>query len=79
MGVTSQDAAGRLGENVRQLRLLRSMTQEQISRLAGLPRATWANLESGTANPTLTVLQRVAMARAWARREEGRVPLPAGS
>jgi len=61
MSVTSQDAAGRLGENVRQLRLLRSMTQEQISRLAGLPRATWANLESGAANPTLAVLQRVAM------------------
>ena len=47
MGVTSQDAAGRLGENVRQLRLLRALTQEQISRLAGVPRATWANLESG--------------------------------
>jgi STE24 endopeptidase len=26
-----------------------------------------------------TMLQRVAMARAWATREEGRVPLPAGS
>ena len=26
-----------------------------------------------------TMLQRVAMARAWARREEGRAPLPAGS
>src|SRR6516164_4365403 len=62
MGAASQDAAGRLGENVRQLRLLRSMTQEQISRLAGVPRATWANLESGTANPTLAVLIKVAQA-----------------
>src|SRR4030095_10891707 len=62
MSAAPQDVAGRLGENVRQLRLLRSMTQEQISRLAGLPRATWANLESGTANPTLAVLQRVAEA-----------------
>lgn len=61
MGGDSQDAAGRLGENVRQLRLLRGMTQEQISRLAGLPRATWANLESGAANPTLGVLHKVAM------------------
>ena len=61
MGVTSQDAAVR-GHRLFALdELLRSMTQEQISRLAGLPRATWANLESGTANPTLTVLQRVAM------------------
>ena len=61
MGTSPRDVAGRLGENVRQLRLLRAMTQEQISRLAGLPRATWANLESGAANPTLAVLQRVAM------------------
>jgi len=57
----SQEVAGRLAENVRQLRLLRSMTQQQISRLAGLPRATWAHLESGAANPTLSVLHRVAM------------------
>jgi transcriptional regulator with XRE-family HTH domain len=27
-----------------------------------LPRATWANLESGAANPTLAVLDRVATA-----------------
>ena len=60
MDALREDVAGRLGENVRQLRLLRSMTQEQVSRLAGLPRATWANLESGAANPTLSVLQRVA-------------------
>ena len=56
----SPDVASRLAENVRQLRLLRSLTQHQISRLAGVPRATWANLESGAANPTLSVLQRVA-------------------
>jgi len=61
MGASSSDVAGRLGENVRQLRMLRSMTQHQISRLAGLPRATWANIESGGANPTLAVLQRVAL------------------
>jgi transcriptional regulator with XRE-family HTH domain len=61
MGTSSDDVAGRLGENVRQLRLLRSLTQQQIARLAGLPRATWANLESGAANPTLSVLHRVAM------------------
>ena len=33
-----------------------------MAKLAELPRATWANLESGAANPTLTVLDRVASA-----------------
>ena len=56
------DAAGRLGKNIRQLRTTRGATQQQMARLSGLPRATWANLESGAANPTLQVLQRVALA-----------------
>jgi transcriptional regulator with XRE-family HTH domain len=38
------------------------MTQAQMAKLADLPRATWANLESGAANPTLAVLDRVAHA-----------------
>jgi transcriptional regulator with XRE-family HTH domain len=56
------DVAGRLGHNVRQLRRARGFTQEHMARLSGLPRATWANIESGAANPTLHVLHRVALA-----------------
>jgi transcriptional regulator with XRE-family HTH domain len=52
----------RFALNVKQLRDARGMTQQQMAKLAGLPRATWANLESGEANPTLTVLHRVALA-----------------
>jgi transcriptional regulator with XRE-family HTH domain len=51
-----------LGENVRQLREGRGLTQQQIAKIAGVPRATWSNLESGTANPTLSVLTKVANA-----------------
>jgi transcriptional regulator with XRE-family HTH domain len=51
-----------LGRNIRQLREARGLTQEQMSKLAEVPRATWANLESGVANPTLSVLHRVAAA-----------------
>ena len=51
-----------LALNIRQLRELRGLTQEQLSRLSGVPRPTWANLESGAANPTLAVLVRVAEA-----------------
>jgi transcriptional regulator with XRE-family HTH domain len=54
--------SARLGENVRQLRQARSKTQQQMAKLAGVPRATWANLESGAANPTLAVLHAVANA-----------------
>ena len=56
------DLAERLARNVKQLRLARAMTQQQMAKLSTLPRATWANLESGAANPTLAVLHRVAFA-----------------
>lgn len=54
--------ARNLKNNLRQLREARGLTQEQLSRLSGIPRATWANLESGTANPTVSVLVKVAAA-----------------
>jgi XRE family transcriptional regulator, regulator of sulfur utilization len=56
------DSADRLARNIRQLRQARSLSQQQLAKTAGLPRATWSNLESGAANPTLGVLQRVAQA-----------------
>jgi transcriptional regulator with XRE-family HTH domain len=49
-----------LAANVKQLRDARGLTQQQMARLSGVPRATWSNLESGSANPTLSVLHRVA-------------------
>jgi len=52
----------RLAANLRHLREARGQTQEQMARLAGVPRATWGHLESGAANPTLAVLDRVATA-----------------
>src|SRR5438093_3361404 len=54
--------AGHLAANVRLLRDARRLTQQQLARLSGMPRATWSNLESGSANPTLAVLHRVASA-----------------
>ena len=56
------DLAERFGRNVKQLREARGATQAQMAKLADLPRATWANLESGAANPTLAVIDRVAHA-----------------
>ncbi len=52
--------AANLGANLRALREARGFSQAQISRIAGVPRPTWTNLESGEANPTLAVLVKVA-------------------
>ena len=54
--------AGYIAQNVKQLRQSRNLSQEQLSRLSGVPRPTWSNLESGTANPTVAVLAKVAAA-----------------
>jgi transcriptional regulator with XRE-family HTH domain len=52
----------RIARNVKQLREARGLTQEQMAKIARVPRATWTNLESGSANPTLSVLHRAAAA-----------------
>src|SRR5262249_8024077 len=49
-----------IAENIKQLRRSRNLTQEQLSRLSGVPRPTWSNLESGSSNPTVSVLIKVA-------------------
>jgi len=49
-----------VGKRIRHRRWLTGMTQQQLSQLAGIPRPTWANLESGSANPTLAVLVKAA-------------------
>jgi len=51
-----------LAANARRLREARGLSQQQVARLSGIPRPTWASLESGDANPTLGVLTRAAAA-----------------
>jgi len=58
----SDELGDRIARNVKQLREARGLTQEQMARIASVPRATWTNLESGSANPTLAVLHRAALA-----------------
>lgn len=58
----ADDPAENLATNIKQLREARGLTQHQIAKAAELPRPTWANLESGAANPTLSVLMKVATA-----------------
>lgn len=54
--------ATNLAANLRFLRERRSMTQAKLATLCGVPRSTLANLETGSGNPTLSVLARLAMA-----------------
>lgn len=58
----NEDLSGRLARNIRSLREGRGASQVELAKLAGVPRATWGNLESGAGNPTLQVLYRVANA-----------------
>lgn len=51
-----------LANNIRQLREGRGLTQQQMAKVSTIPRPTWANLESGAANPTVQVLLKVASA-----------------
>ena len=51
-----------LASNVRRLREAVSLSQQRMAELSGIPRPTWASLESGTANPTLAVLSKAAAA-----------------
>jgi len=63
MTVENEDPIPRyIAQNIRQLRQSRNLTQEQLARLSGVPRPTWSNMESGTANPTVSVLAKVAAA-----------------
>jgi transcriptional regulator with XRE-family HTH domain len=62
LAMAADDTASNLGRNIQTLREARGQSQQQIARVAGIPRATWANLESGAANPTLAVLIKVAQA-----------------
>ena len=54
------DTQRNLAANMRRLREAHNMSQQQMAEASGLPRATWASLESGGANPTLSVLTKAA-------------------
>jgi transcriptional regulator with XRE-family HTH domain len=60
--LTMTDINTNLADNIRRLRESRGLSQQRMSQLSGIPRPTWASLESGAANPTLNVLSKAALA-----------------
>lgn len=51
---------GNLAKNLRYVRERRGLTQARVAKLAGVPRSTLALVETGSGNPTLLVLARLA-------------------
>lgn len=56
----SMALARNLAENLRHARARRGQSQQQLARLSGVPRSTLASIESGSSNPTLMVMARLA-------------------
>jgi transcriptional regulator with XRE-family HTH domain len=54
--------AQHLARNLVSLRHVRALTQDALAKVAAVPRSTIATLESGTGNPSLAVLVKVAAA-----------------
>ena len=60
----AEAAPAHLARNLIGLRQARGLTQQVLARTAGVPRSTVATLESGSGNPSLQVLVKVATALA---------------
>lgn len=58
--VTTSDPRRALGLRIKQLRSEFSLTQEELAERCGLFRTYMSRIESGLANPTLTVLHTLA-------------------
>jgi len=60
--MSAEVLAEHLAANVKYVRERRNMTQADLAKRSGVPRSTVANLETGSSNPTLAVLTKVASA-----------------
>jgi transcriptional regulator with XRE-family HTH domain len=55
-------ALEKFGENLKNIRLKKSMSQGDICRDLGCDRSFISNLEAGKSNPTLLTIERIAAA-----------------
>lgn len=62
MDNTLPKASQYLAENILNLRKKKGLSQDQLSRLAEIPRSTLTNIESGSGNPSLQNLVRISAA-----------------
>jgi transcriptional regulator with XRE-family HTH domain len=74
----ADDSSTRLAKNIKRLREEAGLSQKGLAEQSGVPRPTIAHLESGQANPTLSVVIKVASALCVnidGLMEEGEAPL----
>ncbi len=57
-GQLEENLGNNLAQNLRYLRSQRGITQARLAKQAAVPRSTIASLETGSGNPTLSVLAR---------------------
>lgn len=55
------DICKRLGQNVRRLRLEKGWSQEAFADEAGIHRTYVSDIERGARNPTITVVEKLAL------------------
>ena len=56
------DIRQRLGRNVRSLRVGKELSQEAFADEAGIHRTYVSDIERGSRNPTITIVERLAIA-----------------
>ena len=56
------DTAKKLGENIKLIRKEKGMSQGDLCRALELDRAYISNVENGNKNPTLTTIEKIAVA-----------------
>lgn len=56
------DIRQRLGRNVRRLRVGKGLSQEAFADEAGIHRTYVSDIERGSRNPTITIVERLAVA-----------------
>ena len=59
---TDASAAARVGAQIRQLRLEAGLTQKQLAASAGITQTVLSRVESGSGNPTLSLLEEISAA-----------------
>ena len=69
MHLAEVDIRRRLGSNLRRLRTERGLSQEAFAELANIHRTYVSDIERGTRNPTITIVERLAAALGVAASE----------
>jgi transcriptional regulator with XRE-family HTH domain len=63
------DEAKKLGENLKEIRLEKGVTQTSIAKALGVDRSFVSNIENGKTNPTLSTITSLAKALGVSTKE----------